>query len=43
VLVYGAGRDIARDRPEAPADMIDDFLQRQERFIVSVRPSVLQP
>lgn len=42
VLVYDAGHAIASDRPEAFAGIVDDFLQRQERFIVSATPSVIQ-
>ena len=43
ILVYDAGHAIAADRPEAFAGLVGDFLDRQERFIVSAEPSVLQP
>ncbi len=32
VLVYGAGADIAGDRPDAFARVAGDFLDRQGRF-----------
>jgi pimeloyl-ACP methyl ester carboxylesterase len=32
VLVYGAGADVAGDRPQAFADAAGDFLDRQGRF-----------
>jgi hypothetical protein len=32
VLVYGAGADIAAERPEALAAAAGDFLDRQGRF-----------
>ena len=43
ILVYGAGRDIAGDRPEAFSSLVSDFLERGERFVVSARTSVIQP
>lgn len=32
VLVFGAGRDVAADRPDAFADVAGDFFDRQSRF-----------
>lgn len=43
VLVYAAGNDVARDRPEAFNALVEDFLERHERFIVSQRSGLLHP
>jgi pimeloyl-ACP methyl ester carboxylesterase len=43
ILVYDAGHAIAADRPEAFAGLAGDFLERQERFIVSAEPTVIHP
>jgi len=43
ILVYDAGHAIASDRPEAFASLVADFLQRQERFIVSAEGSLIHP
>ena len=43
VMVYGAGSDIANDRPEAYADLIGDFLKRGARFTISEQSSRINP
>ena len=35
VFVYDAGHEISTDRPEAFADVTDDFLRRHEAFVIS--------
>jgi hypothetical protein len=42
VLVYGAGADIAADRPDAFADVAGDFLDRQARFAFATETVALQ-
>jgi hypothetical protein len=42
VLVFGAGRDLAADRPEAFADVAGDFLDRQARFALSTESVALR-
>jgi hypothetical protein len=43
VVVYGTGRAIAESRPEAFAEVVSDFLDRQEDFIVGRESLVLSP
>ena len=43
VFVYDAGRDIAVDRPEAFADVVADFLERREAFVINRTPTRLFP
>ena len=43
VLVYDAGRDIAADRPEAFADVVADFLERREAFVINRTPTRIHP
>lgn len=43
VLLYDAGHETAAERPEAFADLVSDFLQRREAFIVTQRNSILHP
>jgi pimeloyl-ACP methyl ester carboxylesterase len=43
VLVYAAGNDVAGDRPAAFGALVEDFLDRRERFIVSERSGLLHP
>ncbi|GEM_PF-2634656 len=43
IIVYGAGSEIARDRPEAFANLVTEFLERGDRFVVSSRPSLISP
>ena len=41
--VYDAGHAIAVDRPDALANVVLDFVERRETFIVENRPSVINP
>lgn len=43
VFVYDAGRTIGQDRPEAFAEVVADFLERHEAFIISRTPTVIHP
>jgi pimeloyl-ACP methyl ester carboxylesterase len=43
VFVYDAGAAIGRDRPEAFAEVVADFLERHEAFIISRTPTVIHP
>lgn len=43
VFVYGAGRDIAATRPEAFADVVADFLERREAFVINRTPTRIHP
>lgn len=43
VFVYAAGPAVARQRPEAFVEVVSDFLERHEQFIVSRRDSALLP
>ena len=43
VLVYAAGRTIAHDRPEAFAEVVGDFLERHEAFVISRATTVIHP
>jgi pimeloyl-ACP methyl ester carboxylesterase len=43
VLVYAAGDDVATHRPQAFASLVEDFLERRERFIVNNRSGLLHP
>jgi pimeloyl-ACP methyl ester carboxylesterase len=43
VFVYDAGAAIGRDRPEAFVDVVADFLERHEAFIISRTPTVIHP
>jgi pimeloyl-ACP methyl ester carboxylesterase len=43
VFLYDAGHETARERPEAFASLVTDFLQRHEAFIVTERSSRLHP
>src|SRR6266446_5674129 len=42
-LVYDASAAIGRDRPEAFAEVVADFLERHEAFIISRTPTVIHP
>jgi pimeloyl-ACP methyl ester carboxylesterase len=42
-FVYDAGAAIGRDRPEAFAEIVADFLERHEAFIISRTPTVIHP
>ena len=43
VFVYDAAQAIGRDRPEAFAEVVVDFLERHEAFIISRTPTVIHP
>ena len=43
VFVYAAGAAIADDRPEAFADVVADFLERHEAFVISRAATVIHP
>ncbi len=42
-FVYAAGHDIAGDRPQALINLVSDYLERRETFIVQNRSSVINP
>ncbi len=42
-FVYAAGHDIAADRPQALINLVSDYLERRETFIVQNRSSVINP
>lgn len=42
-FVYAAGHDIANDRPQALVNLVSDYLERRETFIVQNRTSVINP
>ena len=42
-FVYAAGHDIAADRPQAFVNLVSDYLERRETFIVQNRSSVINP
>jgi pimeloyl-ACP methyl ester carboxylesterase len=43
VFVYDAAHAIGRDRPEAFAEVVADFLERHEAFIISRTPTLIHP
>jgi pimeloyl-ACP methyl ester carboxylesterase len=43
VFVYDAGHGISTDRPEAFAEVTDDFLERREAFVINRRPTLINP
>jgi pimeloyl-ACP methyl ester carboxylesterase len=43
VFVYDSERDIAGERPEAFADIVADFFERREAFVISRTESVIHP
>jgi pimeloyl-ACP methyl ester carboxylesterase len=43
VFVYDAGPAIAVDRPEAFAEVVTDFLERHEAFVISRAETVIYP
>ena len=42
-FVYAAGHDIAGDRPQALVNLVSDYLERRETFIVQNRTNVVNP
>ena len=43
VFVYDAGHAISADRPEAFTEVVTDFLERHEAFVISRTPTVIHP
>jgi pimeloyl-ACP methyl ester carboxylesterase len=43
VFVYDAGHAIAAERPEAFTEVVGDFLERHDAFVVSRTPTVIHP
>ncbi len=43
VFVYDAGHEISTDRPEAFAEVTEDFLERHEAFVISRTKTVIHP
>lgn len=43
ILVYDAAHSITSDRPEAFTEVVVDYLQRHDKFVVSRRSTVLYP
>jgi pimeloyl-ACP methyl ester carboxylesterase len=43
VFVYDAGHAISTDRPEAFTEVVADFLERHEAFVISRTPTVINP
>jgi pimeloyl-ACP methyl ester carboxylesterase len=43
VFVYDAGHGISTDRPEAFAEVTDDFLERHEAFVINRTATVIHP
>ena len=42
-FVYAAGHDVAADRPQALVNLVSDYLERRETFIVQNRSGVINP
>ncbi len=42
-FVYDAGHDIAAQRPQALVNLVSDYLERRETFIVQNRSSIINP
>jgi pimeloyl-ACP methyl ester carboxylesterase len=43
VFVYAAGAAIGADRPEAFAEVVGDFLERHEAFVIPRATTVVHP
>lgn len=43
ILIYGAGHKLDRDRPDAVAAVVRDFIARHEKFIVRETSDLLYP
>jgi pimeloyl-ACP methyl ester carboxylesterase len=43
VLVYDAGHAIGTDRPEAFVEVVSDFLDRHEAFVISRNETLINP
>jgi hypothetical protein len=42
-MVYDAAHATDADRPEAVASVVDDFLRRQESFLVRQKSGLIHP
>ena len=42
-FVYAAGGDVAADRPQALVNLVSDYLERRETFIVQNRANIINP
>jgi pimeloyl-ACP methyl ester carboxylesterase len=43
VFVYDAAHAISTDRPEAFAEVVADFVERREAFVISRNETVIHP
>jgi pimeloyl-ACP methyl ester carboxylesterase len=43
MFVYDAGHEISTDRPEAFADVVADFLERHEAFVINRKETLISP
>jgi hypothetical protein len=43
VFVYDAGHSIGAERPQAFAEVVGDFVERHEAFVVSRAETVIHP
>jgi hypothetical protein len=43
VFVYAAGHAISADRPEAFVEVVADFLERHEAFVINRGQTVIYP
>ena len=43
VFVYDAGHNISADRPDAFAEVVSDFIERHEAFVISRTATVIHP
>ena len=43
IYVYDAGHHVDADRPEAFAEVVGDFLERHEQFVVQRASSLIHP
>jgi pimeloyl-ACP methyl ester carboxylesterase len=43
VFVYDAAHAISTDRPEAFTEVVSDFLERREAFVISRAETVIHP
>jgi hypothetical protein len=43
VFVYDAGHVISTDRPEAFTEVVADFLERHEAFVISRAQTLIHP
>jgi hypothetical protein len=43
IFVYDAGHAVGTERPEAFVEVVGDFLDRHDAFVVSRAPTVVHP